>query len=97
MSLSDGSLCCYKERGCYPAWGFSGGTPGFERPREQQRPVAGRATRRICGSAKGHGLICERARIYPCHEVREKFFSCGLQALPGASAAKAGEGGIPIG
>ena len=28
MSLPDGSLCCYKERGCYPVWGFSGGTPG---------------------------------------------------------------------
>jgi hypothetical protein len=28
MSLSDGNLCCYKERGCYPGWGFSGGTPG---------------------------------------------------------------------
>ena len=28
MSLPDGSLCCYKERGCYPGWGFSGGTPG---------------------------------------------------------------------
>ena len=28
MSLPDGSLSCYKERGCYPVWGFSGGTPG---------------------------------------------------------------------
>jgi hypothetical protein len=28
MSLSDDNLCCYKERGCYPGWGFSGGTPG---------------------------------------------------------------------
>jgi hypothetical protein len=38
--------------------------------------------------------FCERARIYPCHEVGDKLVSCGLQALPGASAAKAGEGGI---
>jgi len=36
----------------------------------------------------------ERARIYPCQKVREEFFSFGLQALPGASAAQAGERGI---
>jgi hypothetical protein len=28
MSLAKGNLCCYKERGCYPGCGFSGGTPG---------------------------------------------------------------------
>ena len=47
MSLFDGNLCCYKERGYYPAWGFSGGTPGFERPREPQRPVPECATRSL--------------------------------------------------
>jgi len=34
----------------------------------------------------------ERARIYPCREVRERLFSFGLQALLGGAAAKAGEG-----
>jgi hypothetical protein len=45
MSLSDGSLCCYKERGCYPGRGGFRWHPGFERPPEQQRPVPECATR----------------------------------------------------
>jgi hypothetical protein len=31
--------------------------PGFKRPHEQRRTVPECATRRICGSAKGHGFI----------------------------------------
>jgi hypothetical protein len=32
--------------------------PRVQRPREQPRTVAECASRRICGSAKGHGFIC---------------------------------------
>ena len=73
MSLSDGSLCCYKERGCYRGWGFSGGTPrssGRVRSsaRSQNAPLGGfavlrkgtdsSASRKGTDSfAKGHGFI----------------------------------------
>jgi hypothetical protein len=73
MSLSDGSLCCYKERGCYRGWGFSGGTPGSSgrvrsSARSQNAPLGGfavlrkgtdsSASRKGTDSfAKGHGFI----------------------------------------
>jgi hypothetical protein len=64
MSLSDGSLCCYKERGCHPGWGFSGGTPGSSgrvssSARSQDAPPGGFAVRRKGTDlfAKGHGFI----------------------------------------
>jgi hypothetical protein len=56
--------------------------PGFQRPHEQRGTVPECATRRICGSAKGHDF--SRA------VKRSQFDTFGASA-PEASAAKAGE------
>jgi hypothetical protein len=74
--------------------------PGFERPREQRGTVPECATRRICGSAKGHGFICvAKGHGFICvakgHDFsravkRSQFDTFGASA-PEASAAKAGE------
>ena len=54
MSLPDGNLCYYKERGCYPGWGFSGGTPDSSgrmssgaRSQNAPRGAQGSAVRRL--------------------------------------------------
>ena len=69
MSLPDGSLCCYKERGCYPGWGFSGGTPGSSgrgsrSARSQNAPLGGFAVLRkgtdSSASRKGTGSSASR-------------------------------------
>ena len=49
MSLSGGSLCCCKERACYPGWGFSAGTRGSRgrlssSARSQNAPGSSRIT-----------------------------------------------------
>jgi hypothetical protein len=65
--------------------------PGFQRPREQQRTVPECATRRICGSAKGHGFICvAKGHDFSRAVKRSQFDTFGASA-PEASAAKAGE------
>ena len=66
MLLTEGNLCCYKERGCYPGWGFSGGTPGSSGrmssgARSQNAPLGAQcsAVRRLTDC--GFGLRMKRA------------------------------------